>query len=279
MTHNTHFSEKLTGEAQPHTTETKSVALKQAFPVSPLMGVVAVVAIYFGAMIAGQMLVGTLPAFFGWSVEQIDNWLEQSAYAQFIYVVLVEGLTLSLLYIFMRSRQLKWADIGLLRPRLRDAGATLLAYPPYFLMNAAAVIAATAVFHLDSGQRQQTGFENARSVPELIITFISLVVLPPLVEEIVMRGFLFSSLKRGLKVVPAALLTSVIFASAHLQFGQDAPLLWLAAIDTFILSLVLCYLRQRTGSLWAGIGLHALKNCLAFIVLFVLPQINIMNNF
>jgi hypothetical protein len=87
-----------------------------------------------------------------------------------------------------------------------------------------------------------------------------------------MRGFLFSSLKRGMTVVVAAIVTSSIFAIAHLQFGSDAPLLWLAAIDTFVLSLVLCYLRQKTGSLWPCIGLHMIKNGLAFTVLFLIPE-------
>jgi membrane protease YdiL (CAAX protease family) len=43
-----------------------------------------------------------------------------------------------------------------------------------------------------------------------------------------------------------------------------------AALDTFTLSLVLCYLRQKTDSLWPGIMLHALKNGLAFMSLFLI---------
>ena len=55
-----------------------------------------------------------------------------------------------------------------------------------------------------------------------------------------------------------------------MEFGSGQPLLWVAALDTFTLSMVLCYLRQETDSLWPGILLHALKNCIAFITLFVL---------
>jgi membrane protease YdiL (CAAX protease family) len=263
---------KVTSE--PEEPVAKPVKKTSEFPVGPVVGVVIVVAIYFGSMFAGGLLLNIFPAFLGWSADRINDWLLHSPYAQFMYVVAVEAITLGLLILFMRSRKIAFKSIGLLKPRLRDFGATLLAYPPYFVINAAAALAAAGVFHLNTSQKQQTGFEGVSSTPQLIVTFISLVLLPPIVEEIVMRGFLFTSLKQGTTVVKAALLTSVIFAIAHLQIGSGAPLLWLAAIDTFILSLVLCYLRQRTGSLWAGIGLHMLKNGIAFAVLFIFPSSN-----
>jgi len=95
-------------------------------------------------------------------------------------------------------------------------------------------------------------------------------VLPPLIEETVFRGFVYSGLRTKLKPVVAALITSAVFASLHLEFGNGKPLLWVAALDTFTLSMVLCYLRQKTNSLWPGIVLHALKNGLAFMSLFVI---------
>jgi len=52
--------------------------------------------------------------------------------------------------------------------------------------------------------------------------------------------------------------------------GSGEPLLWIAALDTFILSFVLIYLKEKTGSLWPPIGLHMLKNSLAFISIFIL---------
>jgi membrane protease YdiL (CAAX protease family) len=130
-------------------------------------------------------------------------------------------------------------------------------------------VAKVLIPSLNVEQQQQLGFQPTTSHIGLILTFISLVVLPPLVEEFIMRGFLFTSLLRRLKVVPSIVITSIIFASAHLQFGSDAPLLWVAAIDTFMLSLVLCYMRYKTGSLWPGIFLHALKNCVAFLSIFI----------
>jgi membrane protease YdiL (CAAX protease family) len=117
-------------------------------------------------------------------------------------------------------------------------------------------------------QSQELGFNPVGTV-ELILTFISLVILPPLVEELLMRGYLYTSLKKKLSKIAAALVTSVIFAAAHLQFGSGAPLLWVAAIDTFVLSLFLVSLREKTGGLWASMTLHATKNLIAFMSLFI----------
>lgn len=85
-----------------------------------------------------------------------------------------------------------------------------------------------------------------------------------------MRGFLYTGLKRWLPWTVAGLIVSVLFGAAHLSEGGDAGLLWVGAIDTFTLSLVLIALRELTGNLWAGIVLHATKNCLAFVRIFLI---------
>ncbi len=242
-------------------------------PVAPWLAVIFVLAIYFGSMAIGQIALSVYPLLQGWSVARTNIWLNNPI-CQFVYVALVEAVTVGFVALFLKSRRLAWSKIGLVRYKLHDLGVTLLAYPPYFVLNAIVAIAGAALFHVNNSQSQQTGFESARSPSDLVFTFISLVVLPPIVEEIVMRGFLFGSLKSRFRVIPAALITSVIFATAHLQFGSGAPLLWSAALDTFVLSLVLCYIRQKTGSLWPGIGLHALKNGVAFFALFILPKLS-----
>jgi uncharacterized protein len=125
---------------------------------------------------------------------------------------------------------------------------------------------------LNVDQKQQIGFTGAHGFLPLLVTFLSLAVIPPLVEETVMRGFLFSSLRAKLALRTAVVITSVLFAIGHLQFGSGAPLLWIAALDTLTLSLFLIYLRQKTDSLWASILLHGLKNSLAFIFIFIYHQ-------
>jgi hypothetical protein len=63
----------------------------------------------------------------------------------------------------------------------------------------------------------------------------------------------------------AIIITSLLFGAVH---GQ-----WNVAIDVFVLSLVLCSLREVTGNIWAGVLLHMLKNGLAFYLLFINPSL------
>jgi membrane protease YdiL (CAAX protease family) len=86
--------------------------------------------------------------------------------------------------------------------------------------------------------------------------------------EILVRGYLYSGLRSNWKFLPAALLTSLMFGLAHLQLGSGAAVVWAAGIDTFVLSMVLVYLREKTGVLYAGILVHALNNLIAFGVHF-----------
>jgi membrane protease YdiL (CAAX protease family) len=66
-------------------------------------------------------------------------------------------------------------------------------------------------------------------------------------------------------------LTAIAFGSLHLLGFTDngVVLQWAAAADTFSLGLVLGSLRLITGSIWAGVLLHALKNSVAYYFLFI----------
>jgi membrane protease YdiL (CAAX protease family) len=96
-----------------------------------------------------------------------------------------------------------------------------------------------------------------------------LVVLPPIAEEILFRGFIYSSLRPKMNKIVAALITSILFALPHL-FESSNGLLWVAGCDTFILSMVLVYVREKTDKLWASMLIHGLKNFVAFASLYLI---------
>ena len=241
-------------------------------PWNPWLGVAFIAGIYYlSTQYIGALIVYIYPWFKHWTTAQTNDWLNTSILAQFVYVLSAESFMLVAIYFFLKRYKTNFKLIGLTRPRLRDIGLGLLAAPLYY---AAYVIAVYIISHfvhsLDVNQVQNIGFTGVTTSAKLILTFISLVVLPPLVEEIMFRGFLYSSLKRAMPKVAAVVVTSLIFASAHLPEGGAAGPLYIAALDTFILSLVLVYLRERTGSLWASITLHGVKNGVAFVALFLL---------
>lgn len=245
----------------------------KTLPWHPVLGVVFVLALYFVTQIVGGVLVSIYPALRHWSSARASDWLNSSIAAQFVYILLVESLTIGGLWWFLRRHRRGFRMLGLGgRPRWLDPVLAVAGFGVYFVLYLVAVgVVSHFVPSLNVNQPQDIGFSNAAGFLALAATFISLVVLPPVTEEILVRGFLFGTLRSRLSFLPAALLTSAIFGSGHLEGGdQGAPLLWIAFIDTFVLSLVLCYLREKTGKLWASMGLHMIKNGVAFVSLFLL---------
>ncbi|MCX6728006.1 MAG: CPBP family intramembrane metalloprotease [Candidatus Saccharibacteria bacterium] len=243
---------------------------KKRFTWSPIESVGVTLFIYFAGQIIGSLIAFGFPALFGWDKNRIVDWISNDAVGQFIAVLLIEVITVGLLIWFLRRRSATLKTIGLgRRPKYSDVGFALLALIGYFLAYMAATSLLKAVIpSLNLDQEQQIGFKSVMDI-QLPLVFISLVVLPPLAEELMVRGFLYTGLKKGAPAAVAVIVTSGLFAMAHLQAGTGEPLLWVAAIDTFVLSLFLIALREKTGSLWSSITLHALKNGIAFLSIFV----------
>jgi uncharacterized protein len=80
------------------------------------------------------------------------------------------------------------------------------------------------------------------------------VIVAPLVEETFFRGFLFQGLRQRYGWISSMLLSSAIFAAAHLDL--------VALIPTFILGNVLAYMYHKSNSIWPGVILHFLVNAL-----------------
>lgn len=240
-----------------------------------LVGTIAIAALYFLSQVIGGLLVYLYPLARHWTDMQANHWLSTSTYAQFIYLVIAEGLMVLGLIWLLRLFKWTWATIGVVRPKLSQIGLGIMAAIPYYALYLVVVAVVSAVVPaLNVDQNQEIGFNHTKGALELLLTFIALVVLPPLVEELTMRGFLYSSLRKAFPKVLSALLVSGIFGAAHLAEGGAAGPLWIGAIDTFVLSMVLVYLREKTGNLWAGITLHAVKNGIAYFMLYMAPLLH-----
>lgn len=236
----------------------------------PASAVFVTLGAYFGSQVLVAILIGAFIALTGRSGSDAERIFFDGTVGRFAFFCLVQLVSLGIVLWFMKKQGIKLGFIGLGRlPKPSDLGYALITFVIYFVL-AAVVLAIVGQLlpGVDLEQEQQIGFENAAG-PSLILVFITLVVLPPLVEEIMIRGFLYSGLRSKMRKITAALMASAIFGVAHLQLGSGAPPLYVAAIDTFVLSMVLIELRERTGSLWSGIFVHALKNGIAFTALFV----------
>lgn len=161
-----------------------------------------------------------------------------------------------------RAAKMKLLGIGRL-PGKEDVLPWLLGVVGYYLL--AFIITALASLVLPDNlmtQAQYTGFSANSWGGAILIVFI-LAIITPIFEELIFRGFLLGKLQRLAGFWPAAIITSLLFAVAHGQVN--------VGLVTFVLSMIACYQRQRTGATWAGMGLHMVVNLVAASLVFIMP--------
>jgi membrane protease YdiL (CAAX protease family) len=104
-------------------------------------------------------------------------------------------------------------------------------------------------------------FRSAGSMPLLLF---GIVVIAPVIEELVFRGFLFEGLRNSrLGEAGAVILTSLVFASIHVQYEA------FAVGQVLAIGLLLGTARARTGSVLLAIAMHTLVNAVATLQLAV----------
>ena len=102
-----------------------------------------------------------------------------------------------------------------------------------------------------------------QSVSSVWLLIFAMVIVAPIYEELIFRGLLWSAIAEQFSdatysehrgAVIASLVTSVIFAVIHLQYG-------LYEISTIVvLALLFCYARIKSGSLVLPMLLHIINN-------------------
>ena len=154
---------------------------------------------------------------------------------------------------------LTWTDLGL-------APVGFIVY----ILIASGLSALFAIFPwFNANEAQDVGFSLYATGVDRVIAFIVLVVIAPIAEEIIFRGWLYGKLRNTIfdrysnivSVITSTLLVSLVFGIVHLQ--------WNVGVNVFAMSIVLCALREITGTIYSGILLHMLKNGIAFYLLYV----------
>lgn len=155
-------------------------------------------------------------------------------------------------------------------PTWTDIGLSLVGFVAQLIL-AAILVGIFSIFPwFDAGEAQDVGFSLSLTGLDRIIAFISLVIVAPIAEEIIFRGWLYGKLRRKLSeqvsntagMIISIFLVSLLFGIVHLQ--------WNVGVNVFALSVVLCGLRELTGTIYSGILLHMIKNGVAFYLLYVL---------
>lgn len=183
-----------------------------------------------------------------------------------ISYTLALGIVIGVPWWLARSRTSR-KEVGLHRlPTWTDIGLAPVGFIAYFLTSAVVMYFMIQLFPgFDAEQVQEIGFTAPQHRYEYVLAFLTIVVVAPIAEEVLFRGYLYGKLKKYIPWWGAAVLSSILFGFAH---GQ-----WNVAVDTFVLGMFLCILRDISGSLWPAILLHMIKNGVAYYFLFVNPDI------
>ena len=97
----------------------------------------------------------------------------------------------------------------------------------------------------------------------LILGVITTIVIAPILEEFIFRGFLFSQLRITLGNWGAIILSSLAWTSLHFQY--ELKILFVL----FVLGLFLGFLRWKYNSLFLVMALHAVNNLVALITAYL----------
>ncbi len=146
-------------------------------------------------------------------------------------------------------------------PTFTDIGIAILGYIASFAIALVIIMALSNMGLVNTAERQQLGFNNVVTGSDRAIAYIAMAVIAPIAEEIIFRGWLYGKLRKELSIIPAIILTSLLFGALHTPFS--------AAISVSILSVVMCIEREITGTIYAGIITHMIQNSIAFALLVI----------
>lgn len=222
---------------------------------------------FLGFMLSNALVLALITALSaaGISFESANEALFNATLGAVIYglaILIVLGLPW-----LARRRPTTKVELGLQRlPTWIDIAWVPAGAVAYIALTAlVAAFAAAFMPFVDYNQAQDTGFAGISGGLEYVLAFVSLVVVAPVAEEVLFRGYLFGKLQKYAPVWLAVVITSLLFAAVHFQ--------WNVGLDVFALSIVMCLARIISGSLWPSILIHMLKNGTAFYFLFINPSL------
>lgn len=109
--------------------------------------------------------------------------------------------------------------------------------------------------------------QNGGTPLEMAMMALLVVIVAPICEELVYRGFLFRYLNERLPIGLAIAIPSALFALMHVNLYSFAPL--------FILGAILSIVYKISGNLISSITLHGLFNLVNLLMIYFIEPIEI----
>jgi membrane protease YdiL (CAAX protease family) len=225
---------------------------------------------FFGAEEIGTLiLVELYPKLRNWSSSTTNRWLSSFAIEFWLIVICYPLILLAFWQWFFKAKPLVRRAVGLIKPKLSNVAWAALGLISFYILSALVIELAIQLapsLKANSQLTQQLNITSVHGSVEIIAAVVGLSIIDPITEELVFRGVIFTSLKRRMPVFVAAIVTSVIFAIPHMLQNTDG-ILYTVGIGIFILSLILCWVRQKTGNIYTSMLIHSVVNAISLIAL------------
>ena len=232
----------------------------------------AAIALYLVGQFGLQLLAAAV--LFGTGVidpDTIDPSEPGAVLLGFVVASQVAGLLAVLVLLRVRSVPLR-PLVGPLRPVGRQLGIGAG-------LGLAAIVASSIVVSLlvtlsgsDATPDQVLTGDIAETPLQLALAVLAAVVLAPLAEELIFRGLLHRSLRTRMRLVPATIISSVIFAIVHVDVALSQPL---ALVGLTLVGAVMAIAYERTGSLLVPVVIHATHNAITIAAVVVTSRFDL----
>ncbi|TDU62559.1 hypothetical protein EI77_04602 [Prosthecobacter fusiformis] len=204
------------------------------------------------------------------AAEAAESIVELSAGSMFLNIMVQLMICAVLLFYLRGLRNLNPVEIfGLtqLRPAQIVGTALVFMLPTFFLvMGASAGINVwMQEFWPNLGQQDSVeAFRRSHDPLAKTLLVIAAVVIAPIVEETIFRGFIYGVIKRFTDSFFAALCSALLFAVVHFHMGSLIPLA--------LLALIFCAAYERTGSLAVPMLMHGFFNGTSIALMLLFPD-------
>lgn len=177
-------------------------------------------------------------------------------------VVTLDGALLGIVYLrIVHPKVLSWSELGLTSADLGERVRLGILLGIGVIVGTALIELGLRAVGVQQTQEQMFSGVLGATPAQFLGVLLAGAVIAPICEEIFFRGYVFTAVRRTGSVVGAFVMSSVLFALAHLNLQAFIPILFIGF--TF------AYVYWRTKSLVPSMIAHAMNNALALTALYI----------
>jgi len=184
-------------------------------------------------------------------------WQKQDTVVNFSLNAVVDLAAAGVLWAIVKRRGGHWKDLGW---RKFNVGQAVLFVAGLFVVFIVAVVGLTWVVEhylpLYNVNQPQTNEFTGKGVIDTGWALVALVLMPPIIEETIFRGFMLPAFAQKMGFWGGAVVSRLIFGFVHGQVN--------VGVYTFILGMFFCYLYRKFDSIVPGMMLHMLNNLISY---------------